>query len=280
MRSHGDHAVIQLAGLDVTVVRRRIRGLYLGVRPPDASIVGSAPLRTSGRTVRRVALGGMAWIQRHRARILAEEQQTPSVPVWVPRATDGATWWHLGEPYRLEVRERAAARIVVRLAAAEGCIRLDGAATHPEPARLAALEAWQRRMLRATATELIAGWSPRLEVSTEFLGIRRMRTQWGSCALSRSRIWLNLELISRPLPLMEYVVIHELAHLIEASPGPRFRAVLDTYLPDGQQRRERLESPWPPAAPAAALQLGPPMDLSMDLSSPSRSSALQRTTAR
>jgi len=265
MRSHGDHARIQVAGLDVTVVRRRIRGLYLGVRPPDASVVVSAPLRTSDRTVRRAVLDGMAWIERHRARILEEEQRAPTPRPWLPSATDGATWWHLGDPYRLEVRDTAAARIAVRVATDEGRIVLAAAPTHPPAARMAALEAWQRRALRAAASELIAVWSQRLEVSAEFLGIRRMRTQWGSCVPSRRRIWLNLELVTRPLPLVEYVVVHELAHLIEASHGPRFRAVLDAHLPDWQDRRDRLETPWPPAHLAAPVQLDLPLDLRPDL---------------
>jgi len=122
-------------------------------------------------------------------------------------------------------------RLVVRVPAPD-----DAAAV------LAVLDRWQRSDLRTVAEPLLQEWCSRLGVRHDFLGLRRMTTRWGTCVPARRRIWLNVALITRPVPLIEYVVVHEVVHLREPSHGPAFRALMDTHLPDWRARRAFLDA--------------------------------------
>jgi predicted metal-dependent hydrolase len=242
--SHPDAAVSTLVidGLEITVTRKRIRRAYLGVHPPDARVTVSAPLRASDRAVRALVRDGWSWIARHRQRILDEEARTTRSPLPRLRGLDGERWPLLGTDHVLEIVElddatgrydariRGAGRIVMRVPRPD-----------EEHRRLAALERLQRRSLREAAWPMIDTWAGRLGVEPRFLGIRRMRTQWGSCVPSRGRIWLSLELVTRRAALVEYVVVHELLHFLELSHGARFEALMDTHLPDWPALRDELD---------------------------------------
>jgi predicted metal-dependent hydrolase len=107
---------------------------------------------------------------------------------------------------------------------------------------LAVIDRWRRQELRSAAMGLLDHWACRMGVHYEFLGVRDMRTRWGSCVPARRRIWLSLALVTRPPVLLEYVVVHELVHLLESSHGPRFRALMDLHLPEWRQRRTALDA--------------------------------------
>jgi predicted metal-dependent hydrolase len=227
-------------GLEVTLTRKRIRRAYLGVHPPDAHVTVSAPLRASDRAVRALVRDGWDWIARHRQRILDEERRAarPSPPR--PRARTDERWRLLGSDHVLEVHE-GAARIRAEVDP-DGRILLRVPAGTQEHERLAALERLQRRVLRDAAWPMIDGWAGRLGIEPQFLGVRRMRTQWGSCVPSRGRIWLSLELVTRRPALIEYVVVHELLHFFELSHGRRFENLMDTHLPQWRELRDELDS--------------------------------------
>lgn len=227
-------------GLTVEVTIRRVKRMNVRVHPPDGGVRLSVPPRTSERTVMRFVRGSRAWIDRHRARIAAEEQRAAMRPeVAPPSGRSGELWWHLGQPYRL-VREVATARATVAVRPG-GHLIVRGPQADGDPAVLGVLERWQRRELRRVAEPMLAHWEARMGVQHRFLGIRRMTTRWGTCVPAHGRIWLNLALVTRPPELLEYVVVHELAHLQVASHGPRFRALMDVHLPDWEVRRQRLD---------------------------------------
>jgi predicted metal-dependent hydrolase len=224
----------------VTVTARRARRLTLRVHPPDARVTLSVPLRTSQREARALVAANLDWIHAQRERILREAAALPPSPP-PPAVRDGATWWLFGEPVRLtlvtggtrtSVRHEAPDRIVLR--------RPEGTAASVERA---ALERWQRRVLRGAAWPYVAAWSEELGVAVSHLGIRRMRTRWGTCAVDTARVWLNLELITRPLAALEYVVVHELVHLRDATHGPGFVALMDAHLADWRDREALLARP-------------------------------------
>jgi predicted metal-dependent hydrolase len=231
--------MLVIDGLEVTLTRKRIRRAYLGVHPPDAHVTVSAPLRTSDRAVRTLVRDGWDWIARHRQRILDEERRAARASRPRPRGRTGETWRLLGTDHVLEVHE-GAARIRAQVTP-DGRIELRVPHATAEHERLAALERLQRRQLRDTAWPMIDHWAGRLGVEPRFLGIRRMRTQWGSCIPGRGRIWLSLELVTRRYELVEYVVVHELLHFLELSHGARFEALMDRHVPDWRTLRDELD---------------------------------------
>ena len=131
-------------------------------------------------------------------------------------------------------------------------------------ARAKVVAAWQRRLLLEAASALVATWEPRLAVRVRGLSVRQMKTKWGSCTPRAGTIRLNTELVRRPRDLLEYIVVHELLHLLEPSHGPRFRCLLGQHLPAWRELRDRLnrlspghggeerrsEPPVPPGSPA------------------------------
>jgi len=222
--------------VDVTV--RRVRRMNVRVHPPDGSVRLSVPPRTSWRTVTAFVRASRPWIDRHRQRIVEEAQHAAQADP-PPTGRTGEVWWHLGRAHRIR-REGPGGPLRVRLAPRR--IVVAGADGEVEDAAvLAALDRWERRRLRALADPLLDGWAARMGVRHEFLGLRRMTTRWGSCVPARRRIWLNTLLVRRPPALLEYVVVHELAHLRESSHGPRFQALMDEHLPDWRERRRRLD---------------------------------------
>lgn len=239
--------VIHVDDLEVEVNVGRVTRMNLGVHPPDGRVRLSVPARTSERAVRRFLRDSRAWIEHHRARIALEEAQAASRPPPRPReGVSGEVWWRFGQALRLEVvpapgRPRVEVRSDHRLVV-----------TVPEPERtpvvLSALDRWERRELRVAAEPLVATWCAALGVRHEFLGLRRMTTRWGTCVPSKGRIWLNVALFPRPFALLEYVVVHEVVHLLEGSHGPRFRALMDAHLPDWRDRRAQLDASTSPGA--------------------------------
>ena len=225
--------------LEVTVVRRRMRRIYLRVLPPDGRVVVSAPLRASDRAVREAVLADLPWILRNRERIIEEERRDALTRPPAVRGITGETWWVFGRPVPLEVRT-APGR--ARAALTPDALLLRAPAEADDARRLAAIERWQRRHLRAAAAPLVADWAERLDVDPRFLGIRRMRNHWGTCEPQERRIWLALELVTRPEEGLAYVIAHELAHLIEPSHGPRFVRLMDRHVPEWRRIRAELDA--------------------------------------
>jgi predicted metal-dependent hydrolase len=232
--------VLIVDDLAVEVTVRRVVRMNLRVHPPDGSVRLSVPARTSQRSARRFVRDSRAWIEQHRSRIAESIREQASRPTArSARGVTGESWDHLGRTLRLVVA--AAPRTKVQL---RGESELAVAVPEPDdPSQvLAAIDRWQRRELRAAAGPLLDAWGERIGVAHRFLGLRRMSTRWGSCVPARGRIWLNVALVARPPELLEYVVVHELVHLLEASHGPRFMELMDLHLPDWRQRRIVLDA--------------------------------------
>jgi predicted metal-dependent hydrolase len=232
---------LQVDDLAVEVTVRRVKRMNVRVHPPDGSVRLSVPPRTSERTIVRFVRESRAWIDEHRRRIADEQRRAATRPVApVLQGRTGESWQRFGRGLLLEV-ERSTTRPTVMVLSDE---RLVVRVTDPDdgPAVLAALDRWQRRDLRAVAEPLLTAWCTRLGVRHEFLGLRRMTTRWGTCVPARRRIWLNVALVTRPLELIEYVVVHEAVHLRETSHGPAFQALMDAHLPDWRTRRTVLDA--------------------------------------
>jgi len=233
--------VLRVDDLEVEVTVRRVKRMNVRVHPPDGSVRLSVPPRTSDRAVVRFVRECRAWIEHHRARIAAEELRASRHPAPVVlRGEPGEVWWRFGQALRLEVSATSGRTSVM--------VRPGGrlVAQVPDPGArddvMAALDRWQRRELRVAATRLLDHWAPRMGVRYDFLGIRQMRTRWGSCVPDRRRIWLNLALVTRPPDLIEYVVVHELAHLRVPSHGAAFKDLMTAHLPGWPQLRQRLDA--------------------------------------
>lgn len=227
-----DSHSITVSGLSVEVVRKNIKNLHLGVYPPLGRVRVAAPLAVSDDAVRLAVVGKLGWIKRQRAKFEAQPRQSQR------RMVSGESHYFMGQRYRLRVVEGSIPmRVVLRgKAALDLFVRPE---TNTER-REELLQAFYRAELKKLIPTLLDKWQPILGVEANAWGIKKMKTKWGTCNIAARRVWLNLELAKKPIQCLEYILVHELLHLIERHHNDRFRSLMDQYLPQWQAHRDEL----------------------------------------
>lgn len=227
----GGHRRVVVEDVEVDVQIRRVKRLSLTVTAPDGRVRASVPVGVPEGIVREVIAGRLEWIRGHRDRVrrMSAESRTGLV------SGDRVSVW--GEDLDLDLLERPGRSTIVRRG--NGLVLSIAPGSELE-ARRRAMERWRRADMTGVAGEVIDAWSGALGRGPAAWRIRRMTTRWGSCNPDRRTITLNLELHHRPQSALEYVVVHELAHLFERGHGPPFVAIMDSHLPDWRSRRAEL----------------------------------------
>lgn len=226
--------ILRIAGLSVEVVRKPIKNLHLGVYPPEGRVRVATPLAVDDDAVRMAVINRLGWIKRQRMRFQEQPRQSQRLMV------SGESHYFLGQRYRLRVISHdGAARISLH---GKSVLELRARPNCSVEKREEALQAFYRAELKQRVPELMKKWQPILGVEATAWGIKRMKTKWGTCNPTARRIWLNLELAKKPVQCLEYILVHELTHLIERTHNERFLTVLDRHLPHWQVVRDELNS--------------------------------------
>lgn len=223
---------IRVADVEVEVHRKRIRHLYLRVGPPDGRLRVSAPLRLDEDSIRRAVTKRMSWIRRQQERQRRRERESDR------SLQSGERHYVEGTGCRLHVTTHDGPPYVRLLD--ESTLEMGVRPGTGRDERADLLAAWYRERLKSSIPRLIAAWEPFMGVTVKEWRIRKMKTRWGSCNVRYGRIWLSLELAKKPMECLEYVIVHEMAHLIEPSHNRRFWGILDRHLPDWRTRRDEL----------------------------------------
>jgi len=221
-----------VSDIAVEVLRKPIKHLHLGVYPPHGRVRVAAPLAVSDEAVRLAIVDKLGWIRRQQATFNAQPRQSPREMV------NGETHYFRGRPYRLRVvAGPGPARVALR---GGGTMELRAGENTGAEQRHRALQDWYRQRLREVVPALVLKWQSRLGVQPSGWGIKKMKTKWGSCRAETGRIWVNLELAKKPPECLEYIVVHELAHLLERRHNERFAALMDGTLPGWRLRKDEL----------------------------------------
>jgi len=224
-------AEISLGDVTLEVVRKQIRSVRLSVSPPAGRVRIAAPIRVGLETLRAFALTKLGWIRKQQVRLRRQ-------PVDPPRQhLDGETHFVWGRPCLLKVEETDAPPSV-ELTQAALVLRVRPGASVQK--REAVIDAWRRRMLEEAAPPLIAKWEPVMGVKVGRVLTRRMRSRWGTCNTRSHSIRLNTELVARPVECLEYVIVHEMTHLLEPTHNRRFKALMSRFMPDWAVHRQAL----------------------------------------
>ena len=225
--------IIQLGDLAVQVFRKDIRNIHLSVYPPEGRVVISCPSRHSLEKIRAYALAKLAWIRKQQRRFQA--QQRESQRKYIERESH-YIW---GKRYlRCVATTDTAAR--VEQSPKKITVHVQPGTTQEKREEL--YEDWMRLKLKSAITPLIAKWQPILGVNVKGFFVQRMKTKWGSCSPTRGTIRLNTELAKKPRQCLEYIVVHEMIHLLEPTHNERFRTLLDRFMPRWTERRKTLNS--------------------------------------
>ncbi len=223
---------ITVNGLVVDVVRKNIKNLHLGVYPPAGRVRVAAPLLVNDEAVRLFTISKLGWIQRQQAKFESQERQSAREFV------SGESHYYQGNRYLLNVMyHKGSPAVVLRNnKIMDIFVRADSDASERE--RI--LTTWYRRRLKEEIAPLIDKWEAILGVKVTEWGVKQMKTKWGTCNIKANRIWLNLELIKKPLHCIEYIVVHEMVHLLERHHNEQFVAYMNNFMPLWQFYREEL----------------------------------------
>ena len=225
---------ITVSGVPVQIVRKAIKNLHFGVYPPTGRVRVAVPLKVSDDAVRLAVIGKLGWIGRQKARFEGQARQSPREMV------SGESHYFQGRRYLLRLIEQNGPGQVVLRNKTTLELRVHRGADTAGRKRL--LDRWYREQLRAAIPPLLARWEAILGVHAAAWGIKRMKTKWGACNVEAGRIWLNLELAKKPATCLEYLIVHELTHLLERHHNDRFIAHMDQHLPTWRQRRQELNA--------------------------------------
>ena len=229
-----DAHTLTVGRLRVSVVRKAIKNLHLGVYPPDGRVRVAAPLAVSDDAVRAAVAGKLPWIRKQKAAF--DEQARESER----EMTSGESHYYLGRRYRLEIVDTQG-KTGVEISR-QGIMRLRARPQATAQQRERVMQRWLRQRLQALIPPLVDKWQAALGVTVDTWGIKKMKTKWGSCSADAGRIWLNLELAKKPPECLEYLVVHELAHLLVRNHGDQFQALMDQHLPKWRSVRKTLNT--------------------------------------
>jgi len=229
-----DSEIITISDLAVEVVRKPIKNLHLAVYPPDGRIRVAVPTKTTEDNVRLAVISKLAWIRRQKSDFVKQPRQPERIYV------SGETHHVWGRKYLLDVQWRHG-KHEIRIQNAKKITLFVKAGTSREN-REKVFREWYRNELKAAAAPMIEKWSEKIKVQPSFWGTKKMRTKWGSCATQSKRIWLNLELAKKPPECLEYIVVHELIHLLERNHNQAFLTHMEKHLPYWRHFRDRLKA--------------------------------------
>lgn len=221
----------KLGEIEVDVRFRQIRNVHLSVHPPAGRVSVSAPSRMSVEAVRAFAASKLAWIKQQQRKLREQERETPH------EYLDRESHYVWGKRYLLAIRESDRASLIELR---HNCLVLQVRPGANTASRRAVLERWYREQIRKAVPPLLVTWQSRIGVEVERFFVQRMKTRWGSCNHLARTIRLNTELAKKPRESLEYVVVHELVHLLEPTHGAGFVALLDHHMPDWRFRRDAL----------------------------------------
>ena len=222
---------IQLGEIGVDVVRKGIKNIHLSVHPPTGKVRIAAPEHLSLDTIRVFAIGKLVWIRQQQRKLREQERETPR------EYLERESHWVWGRRCLLKVIEGHETPSV-ELASGRMILRLRPGSEIEK--RQAHIEAWYREQVRAAVPKLIAKWERVLGVSVAGFFVQRMKTKWGSCNPKARTIRLNTDLAKKPASCLEYIVVHEMVHLLEPTHNAHFVALMDKFMPKWQHRRALL----------------------------------------
>ncbi|MEB3311986.1 MAG: SprT family zinc-dependent metalloprotease [Snowella sp.] len=225
--------VITLGSLAIAVQRKNIKNMYLKVHPPDGDVLISAPSHLQLETIRMFAITKLPWIKQQRQQIQSQERE----PAHDYVNRESHYLW--GDRYLLKIVE---ANKPPQISRSHQTLLLQVRPKTSPDQKEAIIAQWYREQLKQAIPPLIEKWELIMGVTVNRFFVQKMKTKWGSCNITAKNIRLNLELAKKPKKCLEYVVVHEMTHLLEPTHNKNFVALMDSFLPDWKNHQELLNT--------------------------------------
>ena len=229
---NSESLTLDIGGMAVELVRKPIKNLHIGVYP-DGRIRVAAPKGLSDQMIIFAVMARLRWIKRQQERYLNQFRQTEREII------SGESHYFFGQRYLLQVIEHPSSRgVIIRNATTIELYVPEGLSKEQRDSHLSK---WYREQLKSVLPNMIEKWSKQLGVEVNEWAIKKMKTRWGSCNPRAKRVWIGLELAKHSVHCIEYVVVHELAHLLEPSHNERFKKIMTEAIPKWKLLREEMK---------------------------------------
>ena len=225
--------LIELGEVRIKVTRKAVKNVHLSVHPPNGEVTLIAPTATRLEVARAYAISKLVWIRNQQNKLQQQAREEPRQ--YVTRET--LYLW--GQRYLLEVEEKDT-KPCVTWDHTRILLTVRPGSDHTKRAKV--IHEWHKQLLHQSVPKLIRKWEQRLGVNVSDYFLQKMKTKWGSCNHSARNIRLNTELVKKPKEMLDYVVLHEVAHLVEPNHSERFTDILDTHLPSWRTTRDELNA--------------------------------------
>ena len=222
---------LRLGDIAVDVVLKDIKNVHLSVYPPTGRVRISAPHRMKLGTIRLFAISKLSWIKQQQTKLREQERETPR------EYLDRESHYVWGKRYLLKlIEEPSAPRI--ELKHNKLILRVNQGANHDRKEDVVAQ--WYREQIKAAVPTLIAKWEPTVGVNVQRVFVQKMKTKWGSCNPASRSVRLNTDLAKKPRECLEYIVVHEMVHMLEPTHNAHFVALMDQLIPHWRVCRDEL----------------------------------------
>ena len=223
---------IKVGDITIDVVRKDIKNLHLAVYPPVGRVRIASPLRIDDEAVRLFAISKLPWIKKQRSKFEDQERQTKREYV------SGESHYFEGNRYRLNViYQTAAPKVEIRNKKyIDLYVRPDSTVEQRERV----MTRWYRQQLKDRIPALLEKWQAVVGVEGTRWEVKQMKTKWGTCQIKARCIRLNLELAKKPMHCLEYIIVHELTHLLERHHNARFTDLMDKFMPQWRAYQKEL----------------------------------------
>lgn len=223
---------ITISNIKIDVVRKDIKNIHLAVYPPTGRVRIAAPLKVNEDAIRLFAVAKLGWIKRNQKKF--EGQERISQREYKQRESH----YFQGRRYLLNITEtEGAPKVILK---SKKFIELFVRPETTVEKRHEIMTEWYRVQLKKQIPAIIEKWEAILKVKVSDWQVKQMKTKWGSCNIEKKRLWVNLELAKKPEHCLEYIIVHEMVHLLERHHNERFLYYMDTYLPMWRQLKTEL----------------------------------------
>lgn len=222
---------VEIGSITMQLNRKAIKNLHISVLPPDGRVRVSAPKFMTETAIRMAVISRIPWIKKQQSDFAKQPRQSDREMV------SGECHYLWGRRYRLNLIKRSG-KHEIKLDRGRLHLYVNTATTFENKALVLSLH--YRDVLKTRIAELLPIWEDKIGVTAVDWRVKKMKTKWGSCNIQAKRIWLNLELAKKPPECLEYILVHELVHLLERNHNEQFKAHMDRLLPDWRERRDLL----------------------------------------
>lgn len=225
-----ENSILHIGSIEIEVTFKAIKNLHLSVHPPNGRVTIASPDFYDLEKVKIYAATKLGWIKKEQDKIRSQKREEPKLMI------THESHQFLGKRYLLKVIESNRPKLILK----HNVIEIYSLPEASVEKRQKTLYNWYKKELEGKIGNLISEYAKQMDISDIHYGIRKMKTKWGSCNIEKRILWFNIELAKKPIDCIEYIVVHEMVHLMERNHNKNFIILMDKFLPNWRVQKKIL----------------------------------------